>query len=294
MGDWHEFFITSHDGLRLHARRLGPVTAPGLPVVCLPGIARTTQDFEDIAAVLAADGARAVYAFDYRGRGRSDRDPNFRNYDFAIELGDISDQLTALGIGEAIFFGTSRGGILTMLLAMTRPGAIAGAILNDIGPVIDGKGLARIKSYVGKLPQPSSIGEGAAILRRVSSSQFPLLDEAGWQKLARRTWRDDAGKLVPVYDPALLKTLDLIDLEAPLPTLWPQFEALAHVPVLVLRGEHSDILARATAEEMTRRHPDCTLWQVPGEGHAPLLDDTATQAVIRDFVARIAVHTPTI
>ena len=287
MGQWQEFFTTSQDGIPLFARRIGPAVGGRTPVVCLPGIARTTADFEEIAAALSAEGPRAVWAFDYRGRGRSGYDPTWQNYDLRIELGDVTDQMTAHGIGEAIFLGTSRGGILTMLIGMTRPAALRGAILNDVGPVIDGKGLARIRSYVGKLPQPQSYGEAGAILKRVSSSQFPHLDEAGWQKLARRTWREENGKLVPVYDANLLKTLELINLEAPLPELWPQFEALGHVPVLVLRGEHSDILARETAEAMCTRHPACTLWQVPGEGHAPLLEDAPTIERLKAFVAAI-------
>lgn len=288
MAEWHEFFTTSQDGLKLFARRLGPASGKKTPVLCLPGIARTTADFEDIAAHLARAGDRAVWAFDYRGRGRSDYDPKWQNYDVRVELGDILDQMTALQIPEAIFFGTSRGGLLTMLAGMMRPAAVRGAILNDIGPVIDGKGLARIKSYVGKLPKPRTFAEGADILRRVSSTQFPTLDEAGWDKMARRTWKDVNGGLEPVYDTALLKTLELVDLEAPLPELWPQFAALNHVPVLVLRGAHSDILARDTAVAMTERHPDCALWEVDYEGHAPLLTDAPTQQRVAAFVDRIA------
>ena len=288
MAEWHEFFTTSQDGLKLFARRLGPANAPKTPVLCLPGIARTTADFEDVAEHLARAGDRAVWAFDYRGRGRSDYDPKWENYDVRIELGDILDQMTALQIPEAIFFGTSRGGLLTMLAGMIRPAAVRGAILNDIGPVIDGKGLARIKSYVGKLPKPRTFAEGGDILKRVSSTQFPTLDAAGWDKMARRTWKDVNGGLEPVYDPALLKTLELVDLEAPLPELWPQFAALNHVPVLVLRGAHSDILAHETAVAMTERHPDCTLWEVDYEGHAPLLADAPTQERVAAFVDAIA------
>lgn len=287
MAAWQEMFISSQDGLQLFARRLGPDRGSKTPVVCLPGIARTTLDFEEVAQHLAATGDRAVWAFDYRGRGRSDFDPTWQNYDLRIELGDISDQLTALHIPPAVFLGTSRGGILTMLLAMTRPTALKGAILNDIGPVIDGKGLMRIKGYVGKLPQPASIAEGGAILKRVSSSQFPSLDDAGWERMAARTWTIDAGKLVPIYDTALLKTLEAVDLEAPLPELWPQFEALSHVPVLVVRGENSDILSSATATAMTARHPDCALVEVAGEGHAPLLGDAPTLTRISEFVAKV-------
>ena len=280
-------FTTSKDGLKLHARRYGPAVAPRLPVVCLPGISRTVADFDDIAEVLTANGDRTVYAFDYRGRGQSDSDPNWQNYDVKVEIGDVLDQLTALGIGEAVFFGTSRGGILTMLVGMLRPAAIRGAILNDIGPMIDGRGLARIKNYVGKLPHPRTFDEGASILKGVNDSQFPAMSEEAWLRFARRTWREGKAGLELTYDPNLMKPLEQVDLGAPLPELWPQFEALGHVPVLVLRGEHSDILAHDTAIEMTRRHPDCRLVEVKDEGHAPFLADAPTQQDILSFVESI-------
>ena len=287
MHAFEDFFTTSQDGLKLHARRWGPTHPTLTPVVCLPGLTRNTDDFDDIAVALTAAGDRAVYAFDYRGRGLSDYDPNWKNYDVRVEIGDVLDQITALGIAEAIFLGTSRGGILTMVTAMLRPTLLKGAILNDVGPVIDGKGLARIRNYVGKLPQPRSFAEGAAILKQTANTQFPALDDAAWEAYGRRTWKEENGRLVPRYDVGIMKTLELLDLEAPLPELWPQFEALKHVPVLVLRGAHSDLLSPDTAREMTRRHPDCSLHEVPFEGHAPLMADAATQQKILEFVCRI-------
>jgi len=282
-----DLYTTSQDGLKLHARLWSAAGPERVPLVCLPGVSRTAEDFADIAAVIAGgERPRPVYALDYRGRGLSDYDPNWRNYDVKVELSDILDQMTALGIEEAIVFGTSRGGLIAMLIAMMRPAALRGVILNDIGPIINGKGLIRIKSYVGKLPQPRSFEEGAAILRRIGDSQFPALGESGWLTFARRTWIERAGVLRPAYDVNLMRTFDLIDLEAPLPELWPQFEALRAYPVLVLRGAHSDILSPETALEMTRRHPDCTLHEVPFEGHAPMLMDAPTQGVIAEFVAR--------
>jgi pimeloyl-ACP methyl ester carboxylesterase len=289
---YEDLFTTSHDGLQLHARRWGPELSPRLPVVCLPGLSRNTSDFDDIAAVLAENNERTVYAFDYRGRGLSSHDPNWKNYDIKIEIADILDQVTALGIGRAVFFGTSRGGLLTMLVAMLRPLAIAGAILNDIGPIINGKGLARLKSYVGKLPQPRTFEEGAAIMKSVNNTQFPNLGEADWLTFARRTWAEKDGRPVLSYDVNLMKTLETVDLEAPLPELWPQFEALFPVPLLVLRGAHSDILSGETARQMVARHPDASLVEVAYEGHAPLLMDAPTQGAIRDFIRRCDAAAP--
>src|ERR1035441_1429663 len=149
-------FISAPDGLRLHARCYGARSAPALPVVCLPGMARTAADFEMLAEALAGDERRPrrVIALDYRGRGKSEYDRDPANYNFQVELADLLAVLAALDAARAILIGTSRGGILAMLLAAVRPTAIAGVVLNDIGPVIEPKGLMRIKGYVvtGKVP----------------------------------------------------------------------------------------------------------------------------------------------
>src|SRR5262252_9532344 len=149
----HSLFVSAQDGLRLHVRAHGARTSRALPVVCLPGLARTAADFDTLAVALASDRERRVLALDYRGRGKSDYDRKPANYNLQVELADVLSVLTALGIGRAAFVGTSRGGILTMLLAVARPAGLAGCVLNYIGPVIDLEGLIRIKGYVGKLPQ---------------------------------------------------------------------------------------------------------------------------------------------
>src|SRR5436309_7307356 len=178
-------FVTAPDCLRLHVRRYGD-RGRGLPIVCLPGLTRNGTDFHELATSLTRDAAqpRLVFTIDSRGRGRSDCDPNPENYSFPVELADVIAVITALEIGPAIFIGTSRGGILTMLLGAARPGAIAGAILNHIGPVIDPKGLVRIKGYVGKMPTPRDLIEGAEILCRLGDAQFPNLSAESWVRQA--------------------------------------------------------------------------------------------------------------
>jgi pimeloyl-ACP methyl ester carboxylesterase len=274
-------FVTAHDGLRLHVREYGTRFAPALPVVCLPGLARTTADFDTLAPALAnGRHARRVIAVDSRGRGQSGYDSNPANYNVAVELADVVTILTALEIGQAVFVGSSRGGILTMLLAVAHPGAIAGAVLYDIGPVIEPKGLARIKSYVGKLPQPRNFAEGAEMLRRLFDAQFPKLSSEQWLATAQRTWKIDDGALVPTYDVRLSRTLAKFDIERPLPPLWNEFDALARVPILVIRGANSDILSETTLTAMRARHPTVESVEVADQGHVPLFDADVTARIL--------------
>jgi pimeloyl-ACP methyl ester carboxylesterase len=276
-------FVTAQDGLRLHVRAYGARASAALPVVCLPGLARTAADFESLAATLSSD--RQVLAVDYRGRGKSDYDHNPANYNLQVELADLLAVLTAIGIGRAVFIGTSRGGILTMLLAVCRPTAIAGCVLNDIGPVIELSGLMRIKSYVGKLPQPASFREAADVLQRHFGSQFPKWDDADWLAFARRTFKEANGRIVADYDIKLATMLDGITPERPLPPLWKEFDALTRVPVMVIRGINSDILSTATVEAMRKRRRSLVVVEIAEEGHPPRLTDPQTASRIAAFVA---------
>jgi pimeloyl-ACP methyl ester carboxylesterase len=171
-----------------------------------------------------------------------------------------------------------------MMLAAVRPDAIAGAVLNDIGPVLEAKGLMRIKEYVGKLPEPSNFEEGAAILRGISDGQFPNLSAADWLAAARRAWREKDARLVLTYDTALAHNLAAITFDQPLPTMWPQFEALAQKPVMTIRGANSDLLSAATVEAMQARHPAMEVHVVPDQGHAPLLAEPEVIGRIARFV----------
>lgn len=282
-------FVPTADGIKIHVRDYTGHDAGALPVVCLPGLARTTADFETLAEALAAEGRRVV-TLDYRGRGRSDYDPDPANYSLPVELGDLITVLTALACEPAVFVGTSRGGILTMLLAAVRPAAIAGAVLNDIGPVLDAEGLVRIKGYVGKLPTPASYDEAARILAKLFGAQFPKLSHDDWLKSAYRTYKDKDGVLTADYDVALARALEDFDPAKPLPDLWPQFEALKPVPVMAIRGANSDLLSAATVNEMSQRHPELETLVVPDQGHAPLLAETDVIARIAAFVRRCEVR----
>jgi len=287
-------FISAPDGLRLHARCYGARSAEH-SVVCLPGLARTAADFEALAGALAAPGMmRRVIALDYRGRGLSDYDRDPTNYNFHTEMGDVLAVLTALDALPAVFVGTSRGGILTMMLAAARPTAIAGAVLNDIGPVLEPKGLMRIKGYVGKLPEPRSFEDGAEILRRLFDAQFPTITPEGWLAASHRTFRQANGRFVTTYDPALAQTMEGVDFEKPMPPLWKEFEALRHVPVMTIRGANSDLLSEATVRAMAARHPNFETFDVADQGHAPLLAEADGIARITAFIRRCETASPRI
>lgn len=282
-------FFSACDGLRLHVRDYGSPLDPGVPIVCLTGLTRNCADFGPLASALAAgSGAdkRRVLALDYRGRGLSDYDRDAKNYSLEVENEDILSVLTATGIERAIFIGTSRGGLHSMLLTATRPAAIHAAVLNDIGPVLEPRGMARIRSYVGKLPAPRSLSDAIDLLKRLMSEQFNGLSEAEWAAYAKITFADEDGRFGARYDPKLMKPLESLDLEQPLPTLWPQFDGLRDTPLLVIRGANSDLLSPQTLAEMAQRHKGCEIHVVEGQGHAPLLIDEESIDRICRFVAK--------
>jgi pimeloyl-ACP methyl ester carboxylesterase len=290
MGEGYaDLFVSAADGLKLYARDYGPRLTEALPVVCLPGLARTSADFHDLALALSRDEKRPrrVLALDYRGRGRSDYDRDWRNYDLQVELGDVLQVLTVAGVSEAAVIGTSRGGLITLALAAARPALLRGVVLNDIGPVIESQGLVRIRGYVGKLPTPRTYAEGGDVLKSLFKGQFPRSTDEDWQILARTTWKEANGRLVPDYDPALRKILEALDLEKPPAPLWFLFAGLKGIPVMVLRGANSDLLSAETLEAMAAAHPDLEAVTIPDQGHVPALRGHDMIQRIRRFVIKV-------
>ncbi|CAN7292691.1 alpha/beta fold hydrolase [Aminobacter sp. LjRoot7] len=288
-----DFFYTSQDGLRLHARIYG--TEPALdetvhtsnrPVVCLPGLTRNARDFHELALHLANNPKkpRRIICFDYRGRGQSAYDLNWQNYNVGMETADVIAGLDALGVTEAAFIGTSRGGLIIHVLAMMRPALIKAVVLNDIAPVIEAAGLAHIRTYLENAPRPADFTEAVRIQKTVHGEAFPALSDADWHRFVHAIYRDEAGMPVADYDPALLNTVLAMDLSQPLPDLWPQFEALASVLVLAIRGANSRLLSAETVEEIRRRHPRFAAITVEGQGHAPLLETGSLPATIAIFL----------
>ncbi|MBI1188470.1 MAG: alpha/beta fold hydrolase [Alphaproteobacteria bacterium] len=280
--------MKSADGLSLYVRDYAPVAPEtGLPVFCLHGLTRNAADFELVAPRIAALGRRTL-AWDTRGRGRSDRDPEPARYNGAIYAQDVIRVLDELGVERCVFLGTSMGALITMILTTLAPQRIAAAILNDLGPVIDPSGLARIAGYVGKTGAVSSWEGAAAAVRAVNGDAFPDADDAFWTRFARRTFREtDRGVLEPDYDPAIANALAAPGEGAPAPDLSPLFKALAAAPILVIRGATSDILSAEGVAAMRALKSDVVVVEVPRIGHAPTLEEPEAFDAIVDFLAAV-------
>ena len=271
----HEITYRSSDGLLLAARDYLPVEpSKALPAICLPGLTRNARDFHELALYLAREAPlpRRVIAFDYRGRGRSQHDPVWTNYNVVVEAGDIATGLAALGIAGGAFIGTSRGGLIVFALTAMKPSLLRAVVLNDIGPVIDTEGLAQIRDYLANVPPLHSFADAVAFQKQVHGNAFPALSEADVERGVRAFWREADGRLVPDMDPALVNTVTGLDLDKPLPALWPQFDSLSAIPLMAIRGENSKLLSEATLEAMAKRHPGMAVVRVAGQGHAPFLE----------------------
>ncbi len=255
----------------------------------MPGLSRNSRDFHLLAKQLSTqpDRPRRIVTLDYRGRGQSAWDPDPSHYALPVEAEDVLTACDALDIQQAIFIGTSRGGLIAHLLADMRPAILRGVILNDIGPVIEIGGLLQIRDYLDARPRLHSWDDAVQNLRRVHGTAFPAIDPSDWADMAHAIFAEKDGMLAADFDPAL--TLPLRDLteDTQIPDLWALFEGLKPVPLMAIRGEHSTILSQATFSEMAVRHPRMTAVTAQGQGHAPLLHRPDMLAAIRRFINNI-------
>jgi pimeloyl-ACP methyl ester carboxylesterase len=275
--------ITMPDGIALEARRYSGGSRT--PALCIPGLTRNARDFEDFAPWLA-ETDRDVFVVSLRGRDGSDYDPDYLNYHPVTYHRDILAVLDSLGLARAIFVGTSLGGIVTMLTNEAAPDRVAAAIINDVGPELDPKGLARIAGYAGVGPSDAAdLNEAAAQIRAINEAAFPGKDEAFWRTFAKRTFRETPeGRWILDYDPAIGKALREV---GPSPDLWPAFESFKLKPTLVVRGAISDLLTAPIIDKMRAVHSDFELCEVPNVGHAPTLSEPEAQKVVASFVAKL-------
>jgi pimeloyl-ACP methyl ester carboxylesterase len=280
-----EHFVTLRDGLKMYCREYGAAHRAGPAVLCLPGLTRNSRDFEPLARSLA-DRWR-VLTPDLRGRGRSDYDPNWQQYQPLTYVADVGELLQWRGEARVVVIGTSLGGLIGMLMAALNPAALAGLVLNDVGPELDPAGLARIAGYVGRLPPVRTWEEAAAQARLVNGASLPDYTDADWLRFAQAAYRDDGhGRPVLDMDPRIGDAMRAAPTGAA-PDLWPLYGMLAKVPVLAIRGATSDILSAATFTKMAQLKPDLRTLLVPGRGHAPTLDEPACRVAIRSLLEAI-------
>ena len=282
--DYSDEYLTVADGLRLHYRDFaGAADKP--PLLCLHGLTRNARSFDNLAARIAP--RRRVIALDFRGRGLSDYDPQPERYTPLIYSGDVLHLLDELAIGEAVFLGTSLGGLVTMAIAAMAPERIKAGILNDVGPDVAPGGVDRILTYVGKDRRFANWDEAAAAVEAAQGSQYEKFGRDDWVAMAKRNCREENGEIRFDYDMAIAEPFKSLG-ATPAVDLWPFFEALAQKPLLVIRGEKSDLLTPETAAKMQRVAPQMKLATVPGVGHAPELDEPVAAAAIEDFLGSLS------
>ncbi len=281
MAAFRERYLTAQDGLRLYFRDYGDPLSARAPLLCLTGIVRNSADFADLAARHA--GERRVICPDYRGRGRSAYDSDWRNYDPFVYANDIAHLMAATGIDRVVVVGTSLGAALAMGLAVLKPALLAGIVLNDFGPEVASGGVSRILDYIGAdRPQPdwpSAVHHLRELLPTLS-----IRSDEGWLKMAHGTYRQGAdGRLHFDWDVNLARPLARSN--GTVPDLWPYFRALGRLPTLALRGDLSDVLSLETFERMALAKPDLLRVTVANAGHAPTLNEPEAAAV-DEFIRR--------
>ena len=284
MADFQDGFWESADGLKLHYRDY-PGAASRTPLICMPGLTRNARDFEPVAELLG--GKRRIIAIDFRGRGDSGYAKDPMSYIPLTYMQDVDALLRVLELKSFITLGTSLGGIVSMLLATMWKDKMKGAILNDVGPEIGAKGAERIRGYVGQTRKFDTWMHAARSLAEAHSEVYPDFKLADWLRLAKRTCKlSNNGRVVFDYDMKIAEPFKVPGGEAGV-DLWPVFESLGGVPLLILRGATSDILEKATATKMVKKHGGATLVTIPRVGHAPSLDEVAAQEAIKGFLAGV-------
>ena len=280
---YEDGYFTVKDGLKLHYRDY-PGSADRPPLLCLPGLTRNSRDFEDLAERYSP--RFRVIALEFRGRGESQYDPVPARYLPQTYAQDVIELLDQLKIPQAVFVGTSLGGLVTMAIAVMQPERIAAAIINDVGPAINNVGVDRIKTYVGSGQRFKNWDEaGETIARNTQAFDFYTHDD--WVRMAKRNCREENGEIVFDYDPAIAEPFNTAP-STPQVDLWPFFKGLAEKPLLVVRGARSDLLSAETLDKMHEAAPNMRSAVIAGVGHAPDLSEPEAVAAIDAFLSDLA------
>jgi pimeloyl-ACP methyl ester carboxylesterase len=285
MTDWADCYWMSRDGLRLHYRDYpGREDRPAL--LCLPGLTRNARDFENLALRYA--GEWRVISPDMRGRGDSAYAKDSSTYNPFQYVDDVNHLLDQAGIARYVAIGTSLGGLMTMILAMNAPERVAGAVLNDIGPVLEAEGLARIAGYVGQGRSFPTWMHAARAIEETQGIAYPEYRIDDWLAMAKRLMvLSSNGRIVFDYDMKIAEPFTRQE-PAAQPDLWPGIDNLAGKPVLLLRGARSDVLSARTLEMMRARLPGVEAVTLAGVGAWPTLDEPEALAAIERLLARCA------
>lgn len=283
MADYTDEYFTNPDGLKQHYRDYNSAGDDAPVVLCMPGLTRNARDFEAIADHLA-DRCRVI-CVEQRGRGLSEWDPNPSRYLPVTYVSDMMALLAHLGTDKVIAIGTSLGGLMIIMIQAMHPGKLLAAVINDIGPEIDPKGIERIKSYVGKGTPPETWEAAIAAVKTANAGVYPNFTDEDWRWYTENLYDDVDGKPVVMYDPAISQNFNSEESQSS-PDLWPIFRALHSIPIVVLRGGISDILSAETLDRMADEHPDLVPVTVPGIGHVPLMREGECKKAIDDLVSR--------
>lgn len=286
MTDFAERTTTASDGTVLYYRDYAPRSPKtgGVPVVCLPGLTRSSNDFGALASALAQ--THRVICPDLRGRGKSGYAKDPATYIPLQYIKDLKIVFADADVGRFAIVGTSLGGILAMTLAGTMRHRIAGVVMNDVGPDIDPKGIERIKTYVGKGGPVETWESAAHAVKAINQDALPHYSDGQWMALAKLHYVERGGQIEPNYDPDISKPFE-VGASAPATSMWPFFEALKGLPLLLIRGETSDILNAQTADKMIAVHGAVDYIDVPGIGHAPMLDEPGVPDRIAAFLGAL-------
>jgi pimeloyl-ACP methyl ester carboxylesterase len=251
-------------------------------VVCVHGLTRCARDFDALARALV-DRYRVICP-DMPGRGSSDWLKNPAEYEIPIYVSDCVTLIARLDVEQVDWVGTSMGGLIGMALAAMPGAPIRRLVLNDAGPILSAASLARIGQYVGNAPRFPDFDSAVQYIRTIAASFGPHTDEE-WNFLTDVVVRKQADEsYVAHYDPALSIPFRKIVMNRDI-ELWHLYDAV-RAKTLVIRGADSDLLPRATAEQMRRRGPMAEVVEFEGVGHAPTLMHGDQTAVVRDFLLR--------
>lgn len=271
-------FVAS-DGVSLHYEEAGA----GLPVLCLSGLTRNARDFDFVAPHLA--GLRLI-RLDYRGRGQSDWSPDPLSYTVPREAKDVLELLDHLKLDKAAIIGTSRGGLIAMVLAAMAKDRLLGVALNDIGPELDPAGLDVIMGYLGRHPDAATLDALATARKAAMEAKFPGVPLTRWRQEVTHTHVETPEGVRINYDPGLRDAVIAAGAKGA-PDLWPLFDAIAPLPCAVIHGANSDLLTTATVARMADRMPGLIVAHVPDRAHIPFLDEPEALAALNRWLEQM-------